>query len=62
MYEPGGPDYSFRIRAIARTPDDIAGNDVGSVGSTAYGTASSGSATATWRSSGPFFPRTVPCD
>lgn len=38
VYEPDGPEYAFRIRAVARTPDDIAGNGMRSVGNSAYGT------------------------
>lgn len=39
VYAPDGPDYTFRVRAIGRTPDDIALNDSQAVGDSGYGSA-----------------------
>jgi len=37
VYEPDGPVYTMHIRAVGRTPDDIAVNDARSPGSSGYG-------------------------
>jgi len=40
IYAPDGPEYEFRVRAIGRTPDDIAVGDAETVGDSGYGSAS----------------------